>query len=78
MSKKTAKQIAPFFVLAAYSFTVSFLIFKFINFILPLRVSSKDEELGLDASQHNEKYLPVTLLVHNNGILQEKTAEELE
>jgi ammonium transporter, Amt family len=39
-----------------YSFVVSFLIFKFIDFILPLRVSTEEEEVGLDASQHDEKY----------------------
>lgn len=71
-------QAKAMLIAAAYSFTVSFLIFKFINYILPLRVSSKEEELGLDASQHNEKYLPVTLLVHNNGILEEKSIEQLE
>jgi ammonium transporter, Amt family len=53
-------------IVVGYSFTVSFAIFKFINFILPLRVSSADEEIGLDASQHDEKYLQGTLLVHNN------------
>jgi Amt family ammonium transporter len=36
-----------------------------------LRVSSKDEELGLDATQHNEKYLQGTLLVHGNGKIKE-------
>jgi len=44
-------------IVVAYSFSVSFLIFKFINFILPLRVTSEEEEIGLDASQHDEKYL---------------------
>jgi len=61
-------------IAVGYSFTVSFLIFKFINFILPLRVSSKEEEEGLDASQHNEKYLQGTLLVQNNGIIKEVPA----
>ncbi len=57
-----------------YSFGMSWLIFKFINLIMPIRVSVQDEELGLDASQHNEKYLQGTLLVKNsNGTL---TAEE--
>src|SRR6478752_2398437 len=54
-------------IAVGYSFGVSFLIFKFINFILPLRVSSEEEEIGLDATQHNEKYLQGTLLIHNNG-----------
>lgn len=44
-------------IVVVYSFGMSFLIFKFINFILPLRVTQEEEELGLDASQHNEKYL---------------------
>src|SRR5580765_3016370 len=64
-------QVKAMAIAVGYSFGVSFVIFKFINFLSPLRVSSKDEELGLDASQHNEKYLQGTLLVHNNGILKE-------
>jgi ammonium transporter, Amt family len=68
-------QVKGLIIVVAYSFTVSFLIFKFINFILPLRVSSREEEEGLDASQHNEKYLQGTLLVHSNGILEEKEAK---
>lgn len=67
-------QLKAMSIAVLYSFTVSFLIFKFINFILPLRVSAQDEEDGLDASQHNEKYLQGTLLVNNNGIVEEKTA----
>lgn len=39
-----------------YSFVVSFIIFKFINFIMPLRVTEAEEEEGLDASQHDENY----------------------
>jgi Amt family ammonium transporter len=59
-----------------YSFVVSFLIFKFINFILPLRVSMEEEEMGLDATQHNENYVQGTLLVknENSGILEETEA----
>lgn len=49
-------QVKALFIVVAYSFVVSFLIFKFINFILPLRVSSEEEEIGLDASQHDERY----------------------
>ncbi|ANI89994.1 ammonia channel protein [Arachidicoccus ginsenosidimutans] len=47
-----------------YSFVVSFLIFKFINFILPLRVSEEDEKIGLDASQHDEIYLDPPRPIH--------------
>ncbi|MFY8090840.1 MAG: ammonium transporter [Chitinophagaceae bacterium] len=64
-------QLKAMAIVVAYSFTVSYLIFKFINFILPIRVSSKDEELGLDESQHNEKYMQGTLLVNNNGVVEE-------
>src|SRR5689334_10551208 len=65
-------------IAVVYSFVVSFAIFKFINFILPLRVSSEEEEIGLDASQHNEKYLQGTLLVHNNGKIEQKEASSIE
>ena len=43
-------------IAVSYSFVVSFLIFKFINLIQPLRVSEEEEELGLDQTQHDEKY----------------------
>ena len=54
-----------------YSFAVSFLIFKLINFIVPLRVSEEEEEEGLDASQHDEKYTQGTLLVATPKGLEE-------
>jgi len=63
-------------IAVGYSFGVSFLIFKFINFVLPLRVSSEEEEIGLDATQHNEKYMQGTLLIHNNGKMEEKMADD--
>jgi Amt family ammonium transporter len=53
---------------------VSYAIFKFINFILPLRVTAEEEEIGLDATQHNEKYMQGTLLVTNNGSIHEEEA----
>ena len=59
-------------IVVAFSFTASFLIFKFINFILPMRVTEEEEELGLDATQHNEKYLQGTLLVSKNGSAKEE------
>jgi Amt family ammonium transporter len=72
-------QLKAMAIVAGYSFAVSYGIFKFINFILPLRVSASEEEEGLDASQHDEKYLQGTLLVQNNsnGTIQEKQVEEL-
>ncbi len=70
-------QVKAMLLVVGYSFAVSFLIFKFINFILPMRVTSEEEELGLDATQHNEKYLQGTLLVHNhtNGYSNGKPKE---
>src|SRR5829696_300552 len=55
-----------------YSFVVSFIIFKFINFIVPLRVSNKEEEEGLDSSQHDEKYMQGTLLISTKEGLVEQ------
>ncbi|MFT3704926.1 MAG: ammonium transporter [Agriterribacter sp.] len=63
-------QLKAMVISASYSFAVSFAIFKFINFVLPLRVSAEEEEMGLDASQHNENYVQGTLLVHTNGKLE--------
>ncbi|RFM27591.1 ammonium transporter [Deminuibacter soli] len=56
-------QVKALLIVVGYSFIVSFGIFKFINFIQPLRVSSVEEELGLDASQHNEAYAGTHTLV---------------
>ncbi|MEJ7680444.1 MAG: ammonium transporter [Segetibacter sp.] len=55
-------QLKALSIVVAYSFIVSYGIFKFINYVLPLRVTSEEEELGLDASQHDEKYMQGTLL----------------
>ena len=49
-------QLKAMGISVVYSFVVSFIIFKFINLIQPLRVSEEEEEMGLDASQHDEKY----------------------
>ena len=68
-------QLKGLAIVVAYSFTMSFVIFKFINFILPIRVSQEEELLGLDASQHNENYTQGTLLVQTNGILKEELIE---
>lgn len=73
-------QLKAMAIVSVYAFTVSFVIFKFINFILPLRVTEEEEELGLDSTQHNEKYLQGTLLVTPgtsvvNGKYTEREAE---
>jgi Amt family ammonium transporter len=69
-------QLKAMSIVAVYSFTVSFGIFKFINFILPMRVTELEEELGLDETQHNEKYLQGHLIVHNNGEIIEAPVEK--
>ena len=72
-------QLKAMVIAVTYSFTVSFLIFKLVNLIQPIRVSSEEEEMGLDASQHNEKYLQGTLLLQpqpQNGKMKEQPIEE--
>jgi len=69
-------QLKGLFLAVGYSAGMSFLIFKLINLIEPIRVSSEDEELGLDASQHDEKYVQGTLLVpQSDGKLAEVPVE---
>lgn len=68
-------QLKAMAIVAAYSFSVSWLIFKFIHLVLPMRVTEEEEALGLDATQHNEKYLQGTLLVPTNGKLHETMIE---
>jgi len=65
-------QLKAMAIAVAYSFIVSLLIFKFINFIIPIRVSAIEEEAGLDASQHNENYVQGTLLVATPEGLKER------
>ncbi|MGV3528944.1 MAG: ammonium transporter [Flavisolibacter sp.] len=67
-------QLKAIGIVVTYSFLASYGIFKFINFILPLRVTSAEEEQGLDATQHNEKYLQGTLLLETNGKMEENLA----
>jgi Amt family ammonium transporter len=71
-------QLKAMVIAVGYSFTVSFLIFKLINFIVPIRVSDKEEEEGLDATQHNEKYVQGTLLVATKDGLVEEEIEYTE
>jgi Amt family ammonium transporter len=68
-------QIKGLTIVIAYSFLVSYAIFKFINWVMPMRVTLEEEEVGLDASQHNEKYLQGTLLVEHDGALKEEENE---
>nr|WP_294895491.1 ammonium transporter [uncultured Pedobacter sp.] len=61
-------QVKTLLITVAYSFTVSYAIFKFIDLIEPIRVSEEEEELGLDESQHDEKYSQGTLLTKDEFI----------
>src|SRR5579872_3827343 len=65
-------QLKAMLIAVSYSFVVSYGIFKFVNFIVPLRVSQEEEEEGLDASQHDEKYTQGTLLVATPEGLKER------
>ena len=65
-------QVLGLLLVVGYSFTVSYGIFKLINFIHPLRVTDEEETLGLDASQHNEHYHPALMSVNGIGTLREE------
>lgn len=69
------KQVLGLLLVVTYSFAVSWLIFKFINFIHPLRVSEEEEELGLDVTQHNEIYHPQNLSINGHGSLAEEPVQ---
>jgi Amt family ammonium transporter len=56
-------QLKGVVIVVVFSFVMSFIIFKVINLVQPIRVSEEEEEEGLDASQHNEKYSQGTLIV---------------
>ncbi|MBS7566490.1 ammonium transporter [Mucilaginibacter sp. Bleaf8] len=49
-------QLKALLIVIPFSFIVSFVIFKLVNLIEPIRVTKEEEEMGLDASQHNERY----------------------
>lgn len=67
-------QLKGVLIVGLFSFVMSFLIFKVINLIQPIRVTSEEEEEGLDASQHNEKYSQGTLVVSSTGLEYDREA----
>ena len=69
-------QLKAMGIVVGYSFLVSYGIFKLIDVIVPIRVSEMEEEVGLDESQHNEKYMQGHLLVHHNGEIKETATEK--
>lgn len=71
-------QVKALAIVITFSFVGSYLIFKLINAIQPIRVSMEEEEEGLDASQHNEKYSQGTLIVSDNGSVYETDAQSVK
>lgn len=70
-------QLKAVLITVTYSFIVSYGIFKLINLIQPIRVSSEEEDEGLDSTQHNEKYSQGTLIVTDSGSVYETDAERV-
>jgi Amt family ammonium transporter len=54
-------------IVITFSFVASYIIFQVVNLVQPIRVSSAEEEEGLDSTQHNEKYSQGTLVVVSTG-----------
>jgi Amt family ammonium transporter len=48
--------IVALLLVASFTFFGSLLLYKVANWFIPLRVSEASEQLGLDLSQHNEKF----------------------
>ena len=47
-------QAAAVGVTVVYSFVVSYIIYKIIDLVIKVRVTEKDETIGLDLTQHHE------------------------
>ena len=47
-------QLISIVATCAFSFVLSYVILKIVDVLIGLRVSSEDEEIGLDLSQHSE------------------------
>ena len=43
-------------LVSVFTFGGAYLLFKLTNFIIPIRVSEESEKIGLDLSQHNERF----------------------
>lgn len=67
-------QLKGMLIAVTFSFVMSFIVFKIVNLVQPIRVTSEEEEEGLDASQHNEKYTQGTLIVASTGIEMENNS----
>lgn len=48
------KQIVGTLVVGVYSFALSWILFRIVNQVIPIRVSEQEERIGLDLTQHRE------------------------
>jgi Amt family ammonium transporter len=48
------KQVVGTLVIGVYSFVMSWVLFRLVNLVIPLRVSEQEERIGLDLTQHRE------------------------
>ena len=46
-------------IVSIYTFGGSWILYKIVNAVLPMRVTAEQEEIGLDISQHNESIFAV-------------------
>ncbi|MCP9769808.1 ammonium transporter [Lacihabitans sp. LS3-19] len=51
------KHLVALVLVSAFAFIMSFIILKLTDILVPMRVSERDELLGLDVSQHDEQLL---------------------
>ena len=51
-----AHHMTALLLVSIFTFGGAYLLFKFTNAIIPLRVTEESEEIGLDQSQHGEKF----------------------
>jgi ammonium transporter, Amt family len=55
------KHLIALVLVSAFAFGMSFVLLKVTDMIVPLRVSEKDEEEGLDKSQHDETLIEASI-----------------
>ena len=48
-------QLVAVLVTVAYSFVATWILYKLVDVLIGVRVSDKDEAMGLDLTQHNER-----------------------
>ncbi|MFM7022667.1 MAG: ammonium transporter [Flavobacteriales bacterium] len=52
-----ALSMAALLIVSAFTFVGAYVLYKFTNIIIPLRVTEESEKIGLDLSQHDETLL---------------------